>query len=146
MSEDWIELAPPEKAAKSTAPVRFGLTKYRRNSEARPVILLRREVITALQLENWRVRVRLGRGAHAHQISVVPDRDGPFELAERGTAKGGGTWRLTLPHVATFPNVASMPAERSYKVETEAKRKILTIDLPPFCWEPNAKRRMQERA
>lgn len=135
---DWDELIPPAKSGPVKDPVRFSLRKIR-GSRARGVILLTRETVASLGMKTWRVNVRLGKGARAHQIALVPDPDGRFELCELGTAKGGGTFRLTLPVVDRFPDVASPVGPAKWRVEAEAKRQILVIDLPPFCWDAGSR-------
>ena len=130
---DWQELEPDAKAAPARAPVRFGLRKVR-TAPAKGRLLLRRDVVAALGMENWRCNIRLGKGARKHQIALVPDKAGRFELQELGKVKGGGTFGVTLPIIEEFPDISLPPAERSYKIETEGKRKILVVDLPTVCW------------
>lgn len=139
MSE-WTDLAPTPKAATTHEPVRFGMSKIR-GAKARGVLLLRREVIDQLDMKHWRVAIRIGSGARAHQIAVVPDDNGLFTLDEVGTAKKGGTWRVRLPVVDRFPDIASPALGRSWKIEQDGKRKILVIDLPPYCFDEGSKRR-----
>ena len=147
MSE-WNELEPDPKTVAATAPVRFGLSKTGRHakSRAKGVVLIRKTIVQQLGMTNWRVRIRVGKGGRAHQIAIVPDAQGPFELAEVGVAKGGGVFRVRLPMVEAWPDKAVPPAERSFKVETEGKTKILVIALPPYCWDANARRLLMAKA
>ncbi len=138
MSE-WSDLAPAPKAATATEPVRFSMMKMR-GAPARGCVLIRKDVLASLDLTtHWRVKIRIGSGGRAHQIAIVPSADGPFELQEVGVAKGGGVWRVRLPHVDKWPDIAAMSEPRPFKVEREGSVKILVVDLPTFCWNSDAK-------
>lgn len=139
---DWTELEPPAKASTAKAPVRFGLQKlgHGGTGRARGYVLLSRAVIEQLGLKHFRVAVRVGKGARSHQVAIVPTDDGPFELQELGTAKGGGTYRVRFPVVEQFPDASAPAFERSFKIEREGKRQMIVIDLPAYCFDANARR------
>lgn len=138
---DWTELQPVTKGAPVKVPVRFGLQKLGRgDGPAKGVLLIRRDCLAQLDLRHLRVAVRLGKGARAHQIALVPQDDGPFELQEVGVAKGGGIYRLRLPPIDTFPDRAAPLIERPFKIERDGKRQIIVVDLPSFCWDANARK------
>ncbi|MEJ8571269.1 hypothetical protein [Microbaculum marinum] len=144
MSE-WTELEPDRKPAGAPkAPVRFGLMKMRK-ARSRGRVLILRDVVSQLGMKTWRVNVRLGKGARQHQIAIIPDEQGRFELQELGKSKGGGTFSINMPVVERFPDVPFSPMEVRWTVEAEGKRKILVVDLPPFCWDDGERRRLLQR-
>lgn len=142
MSEDWIDLQPIPKASSPKAPIRFGLAKlgHGGSGRARGFVLIQRDVLEPLGLKHFRVGVRVGKGARAHQVAIVPADDGAFELQELGVAKGGGVYRVRFPVVETFPDATAPAGERPFKIEREGKRQIVVIDLPAFCWDKNARK------
>lgn len=141
MSDEWTDLAPQTRAATAKEPVRFGLSRIGRNAKrSRGVILIRRDVVEKLNLSHWRVAVRLGKGPRAHQVAIVPDKDGAFELREVGVVKGGGTFKIVLPEVQTFPDAVAPAIGRSFKIEQAGKVTMLVIDLPAYCWDANARK------
>lgn len=138
--EDWIDLAPQKtsKAGDTLIPVRFGLAK-RQGARARGVILIRKEVIAPLKMETWRVNVRLGRSPERrHQLSIVPDKAGLFELGKLGMVKDGSILRLSLPVIESFPDIALPHAAAPHKIEYVGAKPILVIDLPAVCWKDSA--------
>ena len=138
---DWTDLQPVAKAAPAKVPVRFGLQKLGRgDGPSKGVLLIRRDALAQLDLKHHRVAVRLGKGARSHQIAIVPQDDGPFELQEVGVAKGGGVYRVFLPPIETFPKCTAPMVERPFKIEREGKRQIIVIDLPSFCWDANSRK------
>lgn len=139
--DGWQELEPEAKAAPATAPVRFGL-RLMAKGKARGVLLIRREVVGRLGMATHRVDVRLGTGANTHLLAIVPNDAGRFELLEMGTAKGGGTFRVMLPHVASWPNVDFSTMAVGHDVEAQGKRNVLVVKLPPVCWDAASRERM----
>lgn len=132
--DGWIDLVPQAKAASAVIPVRFGMQKIR-GAHARGVLLIRRDVLTPLKMETWRVHVRVGSSPERrHQIAIVPAKDGMFELGEVGKAKGGGVFRVRLPIVDRFPDIALALAPAPHKVEHTGAKPFLTIDLPAAIW------------
>lgn len=141
---DWQDLEPDPKRSAKKAPVRFGLKKYGA-ARAKGRLLVTREVLRDLGMTTWRCNVRVGRGARKHQIALVPDEQGRFELSELGKIKGGGTFGVTLPVVEDFPDVSMAPVERTFRIETEGKRRILVVDLPSVCWNKADRDRLAAR-
>jgi len=138
--DDWIDLTPQKafRASDALIPVRFALLK-RQSARARGVILIRKEVIAPLKMETWRVNVRLGRSPERrHQLSIVPDKAGLFELGKLGMVKDGSVLRLSLPVIESFPNIAIPHAAVPHKIEYVGARPILVIDLPAACWKDAA--------
>lgn len=145
MGDDWLDLEPAPKAPGANKdPVRFGLQKIQQ-APARGVILLRQEALKVLQLATWRVAVRVGSGAMTkHQLAVVGDPHGAFELNEVG--RGGGTWKLLLPHIDAFPDVKLAPIGRSWKAGKANGKPALLIDLPPCCFDKAAREALERKA
>lgn len=126
--DDWKDLEPePKKVA--AAPVRFGVVSYR-GGPRRGKLLIKRDVVHGLQMQNWRVNVRLS--SEYFRLAVVPSLEGKFELQEVGVSKGGGTFRLTLPAIDSWTDYPCPMAEADWMIEKIAgKQKALIINLPP---------------
>lgn len=146
MNDEWKDIAPAEKAAPSQEPVRFALQKMR-GGPARAAVLIRRDVIAQTGAEHWRVRVVMGSGAERrHQIAIVSDAEGPFELLEVGKTKGGGTFRVLLPHVADWPDLVVKAMARPYKIGRVRGKPAIIVDLPAFCFDQRAREAFEQRA
>lgn len=127
---EWVDLEADAKTVGSVQePVRFGLLGYRGAKHIRGRVMLRADVVEALQLETHRVAIRIGRGLRAHQISIVGQRDGPFELlpcrSPREPDALPKTFRVNLPVVEHWPAQSLPLIGRSYKLETEGKHPVL---------------------
>lgn len=154
MSE-WEDIEPQAKASTPAAPVKFGMFKAGKpkkdgeRARARGTVLIRKDVLASLGMKTWRVKIRVGKGERAHQIAIVPDPDGPFELqqlnggrVEKGAKmERGDVFRVRLPVIERFPDQSIQAVSRPYKVEKEAGKMILVIDLPAYCFDVFAKKR-----
>ncbi|WAC26403.1 hypothetical protein [Ancylobacter sp. SL191] len=143
--DGWQDLEPEVKAAPVSAPVRFGL-RVMAKGRARGVVLVRREVVTALAMSTHRVDVRLGTGANTHLLAIVPSDSGRFELLEMGTAKGGGTFRVMLPHIDKWPNTNFSVMAVGHEIQEQGKKRILVVKLPPVCWDAATRERALKAA
>ena len=146
---DWQDLTPPVKAgAVERGPVQFGILgnngpARRTGPKYRGVLYIRRAVIEALGMKNWRVRIRIGAGANKHQICVIPDEAGPFELSEiKSPAKnaGIGIFRVRLPEVDRFPACVIPPIDRPHRIDHIGKQKVLLVDLPMSCFDEETRK------
>lgn len=140
----WLDLQPDQKPAAPLEPVRFGLMKMRK-APARGVVLLRREIVDLLRMETHRVDIRLGQGANTHQLAILPNPQGLFELLEVVTGKGGGTWRVRLPRVERWPDVAYSSVGVKYEIRELGKRSMLVINLPPAFWDSGSRAALLRR-
>lgn len=136
----WDELAPPEKGAKSAAPVRVGMFQIR-GGEPRLVVLMRREVIDLVAGGVRRFKVALGKVENRHLLRIQQADDGPFEAGEMGTAKGGGTFRILLAPNDRFPCCRIKAQEVPFKHDKVGK--ALLITLPSWAWDDRIKRDME---
>jgi hypothetical protein len=142
-NDDWIDLEPDTKAkaGQARAPVRFAMGKggrADRKGKARGRVTIDEATFTALKLANHRVRIRIGQGARCHQIAIVGDEHGPFELNEitmgRRTAATPRIWRVSLPLVAHWPDIDLPSMEVAHRIEG-GKQPILVVDLPRVVWD-----------
>ncbi|SON55791.1 hypothetical protein HDIA_2250 [Hartmannibacter diazotrophicus] len=147
MLEEFVELQPtPKGYTPKRDPVKFGLMKIG-GGYARGTLFIRRDVLAQVGFSTWRCKIMLGKGSRAHQVAVIPDPQGPFELsstARKGKAvdPAAETFRVMLPLVEAFPDVSSAATERDYKIEVSLKSKVLVVDLPPFCWDKGSRDRL----
>ena len=137
---DWEELEPQNKPPSAAlAPVRFGMRQIR-SAPARGVLLIRGDVLAELcGGKAARFKVRLGRGAHSHQLMIVRADDGNFEAGQVGRAmsedKGPGVWRIILPPVERLPDRKMVADEVKYEIKRGVS---MTVDLPAWAWRDRA--------
>lgn len=144
MSDDWFDLEPASKPVAQQAPVRFGYAKAGKGT-MRGRVLIRAAVLAPLDMKSWRVDVKIGGGARLGRLAIVPNPAGKFELTEMGIAKGGGTYRLMLPPVASWSDEPFETAEQAYSIETiHGRTKGLVVHLPLIVVDPA--RALQARA
>ncbi|MBO6759319.1 MAG: hypothetical protein JJ902_23555 [Roseibium sp.] len=129
--DEWDDLVPEQKTP-TKVPVRFGVGRYR-NGPRRGCILILREVIDRLQMETWRVTIRLGKGPNLDRLAVIPAKDGKFELQEVGLTKGGGTFRLSLPVIETWTEYPCPLSEADWTIDRifgQQNALFMTLPLP----------------
>lgn len=152
MIDEWSELAAPKLSAvsaKATVPVRIRLSKRSPKRKPQAKVMLRQDIIDQLGIGMF-CSVRIGKGARAHQISIINKPDGAFKVKpfldpwakkrQGGAVKTvsaplGGS--ISLGVIDHWPDIDLPAMERPYKMEKEGGKAILVIDLPQVLWSNN---------
>jgi hypothetical protein len=126
--DDWIEV---EKSgpSKVLADVSIRLSQPERNGKigkARAYIAFRGKAAEWIVANGPRFRVSIG-GANANWLRIVPDiHRGKFEF---GNSVGGLTKRLSLGHLAAWPDEDRNPTEAEWSVSAGYMRLRLPDDF-----------------
>lgn len=142
MSE-WTEIQPvrPLKSAVEIAPVRLGIRAFKDIFKGN--VLLRNDIVDALELSDTPLRIMLGCGGRAHQLALVPDEQGAFSLSEVGRPYLDGglgrTWSAFFPLPAGWPCVQISAIAVRFELENNQR---LVLDLPASFWDKASQTRL----
>lgn len=130
---------------KVVPPVRLSVTVVGRSAakkvDARPTsrLYISAEIFARLKLETHRVRVQLGKGSRAHQLSIIGVKDGAQECLPTRSPRAPNaepkSYRVGFGSPDAWVGLTSPQQERPFTWETAPDgRPRLVIDLPSQLW------------